>query len=342
MLRRRAGVVLSLAVIASLLVTAVLVPPSPSAAQVAGLQEARDRAAGLQNDLDAAAARYEQRWAAVEEATHELERLERRGVELADEVRELDVRLADRARNLFKHGASSTFELLLGEGGPEAAIERAGLAAVVQRRDTALFDEARASRLALGQTIALAEVRREALEALEAEAEEAREALASQLDAAQQRVRGLETLAARQRLIQNARQSGIYSCVMDRRVVSFRDTWGAPRSGGRRHQGTDVMAPFNVPVYAFTSGVIVRRSLSRLGGIGLHLRGDDGATYYYAHLNGYTSTAVAGRRVVAGEHIGFNGYTGNAVRSAPPVHFERRPAGGAPHNPYPYLVAACR
>jgi DNA mismatch repair protein MutS len=55
-----------------------------------------------------------------------------------------------------------------------------------------------------------------------------------------------------------------------------------------------------------------------------------------------TAAGTAGRRVVAGEHIGYNGFTGNASRRAPHVHFERKPAGGATHNPYPYLVAACR
>jgi peptidoglycan LD-endopeptidase LytH len=239
-------------------------------------------------------------------------------------------------------GSTSSFELLLGEGGPAASIERAGLASVLQQRDTALLEEARAARVALGQTVALVEVRRAELEALEEQAERGARAVARELEAAQRQVRSLEALAARQRLIENARQSGIYSCIMDRRLVSFRDTWGAPRSGGRRHQGTDVMAPFNVPVYAFTSGVILRRSNSRLGGLGLYLRGDDGATYFYAHLNGYTSAAVPVGRVVAGEHIGYNGYTGNAARSAPHVHFERQPAGGAKHNPFPYLVAACR
>ena len=339
----RSGVLLR-GMLAALLAVAVVVAPlaPPAAAQIAGLEEARNRAADLASELDIAAAAYEALWAAVEEATYELEELERRALELEADVRAIDARLADRARDLFMRGSSSAFELIVGEGGPAAAIERAGLASVVQQRDTALLEESRASRLALTQTVALVEVRRAELAALEAEAEAARAAVARELDAAQRRVRGLEALAARQRLIQNARQSGIYSCIMDRRLVSFRDTWGAPRSGGRRHQGTDVMAPFNVPVYAFTSGVVLRRSSSRLGGLGLYLRGDDGATYYYAHLNGYTAAGTAGRRVVAGEHIGYNGFTGNASRSAPHVHFERKPAGGATHNPYPYLVAACR
>ena len=347
MIRGRRGMplrALLAAVVAASLVVVPLValPVTDAAAQVPGLEDARDRAEGLATELDVAAAAYEDLWAAVEAATFELEELERRAGELEGEIAAIDLQLAERARDLFMRGSSTAFELLLGEGGPSAAIERAGLASVVQQRDTALLEEARAARIALDQTVALVEVRRAELEDLEQQAGEARDAVARELEAAQRRVRSLEALAARQRLIENARQSGIYSCIMDRRLVSFRDTWGAPRSGGRRHQGTDVMAPFNVPIYAFTSGVILRRSSSRLGGLGLYLRGDDGATYFYAHLNGYTSLAVSGRRVVAGEHIGYNGYTGNAARSAPHVHFERRPAGGAKHNPYPYLVAACR
>jgi len=337
------GVILRVTLALALAVTAVVSLPEPVAnAQTAGLDAARNRAAGLQSDLDAAAARYEQIWAAVEEATYELEQLDAMAVELAEQARELDARLAERARDLFMRGAVTSFELLLSDGGPADAIERAGFAAVIQQRDATSLEAARATRLALQQTVALAEVRRAELAVLEQEADAALAVLSRQLEEVQRQVRSLESLAARQRLIQNARQSGIYSCIMDRRVVSFRDTWGAPRSGGRRHQGTDVMAPFNVPVYAFTAGVILRRSSSRLGGLGLYLRGDDGATYFYAHLNGYTSNAVAGRRVVAGEQIGFNGYTGNATRSAPHVHFERAAPSGGKQNPFPYLVAACR
>jgi murein DD-endopeptidase MepM/ murein hydrolase activator NlpD len=341
--RSLGAAVLRVALAAALVVSGIVaLPESAAEAQTPGLQDARNRAAGLSSDLDIAAARYEEIWAAVEAATFELEELERRAEQLTEDIRLIDEKLAGRARDLFMYGATTSFELLLGEGGPAGAIERAGLASVLQQRDTASLEDAQAARLALRQTVALVEVRRAELAALEAEAEAARAAVARELEVAQRLVRSLESLAARQRLIENARQSGIYSCIMDRRLVSFRDTWGAPRSGGRRHQGTDVMAPFNVPVYAFTSGVVLRRSSSRLGGLGLYFRGDDGATYFYAHLNGYTAAGSAGRRVVAGEQIGFNGYTGNASRSAPHVHFERQASGGGKQNPFPYLVAACR
>ena len=120
---------------------------------------------------------------------------------------------------------------------------------------------------------------------------------------------------------------------------SFVDSWGAPRSGGRAHKGTDIMNPMGNTVHAIVDGVISRQSYSSLGGISLYLRGDDGNEYYYAHLMRYTSTV--GQRVKAGELIAINGQTGNARFTAPHVHFEVHPGGGAAVNPYPYAKAAC-
>ncbi len=68
--------------------------------------------------------------------------------------------------------------------------------------------------------------------------------------------------------------------------------------------------------------------------------GDDGNEYYYAHLQ--SRIAPPGKRVKAGELIAKNGKTGNARYTAPHVHFEVHPGGGAPVNPYPYVKAACR
>jgi peptidoglycan LD-endopeptidase LytH len=120
---------------------------------------------------------------------------------------------------------------------------------------------------------------------------------------------------------------------------SFIDSWGAARSGGRAHKGTDIMNPMGNQVHAIVDGVISRQSTSSLGGISLYLQGADGNEYYYAHLSRYASST--GQRVKAGELIAYNGATGNAAWSGPHVHFEVHPGGGTPVNPYPYVKAAC-
>jgi len=120
---------------------------------------------------------------------------------------------------------------------------------------------------------------------------------------------------------------------------SFVDSWGAARSGGRAHKGTDIMNPWGNKVHAIVDGVVSRQSTSSLGGISLYLMGADGNEYYYAHLSRYASSV--GQRVKAGELIAYNGQTGNARFTAPHVHFEVHPGAGTPVNPYPYVKAAC-
>ncbi len=117
---------------------------------------------------------------------------------------------------------------------------------------------------------------------------------------------------------------------------AFSDTWGAPRSGGRRHQGTDMFSPMGTPIVAPVSGYVTFRSV-RLGGLSFYLQGDDGNRYFGTHLSGYEGEA---RRVRQGEVIAYNGDTGNA-RGTPHLHFEIHPGGGRPVNPYPTLRAHC-
>jgi peptidoglycan LD-endopeptidase LytH len=127
------------------------------------------------------------------------------------------------------------------------------------------------------------------------------------------------------------------ACILER-PYSYVDSWGAARSGGRSHQGTDVMAPHGARVFAFVNGVVSRESSSANGGIQLYLQGDNGVEYFYAHLSGYAVST--GTRVRAGQLIAYNGQTGNAAATAPHVHFEVHLSGG-PVNPYPYLKRVC-
>jgi murein DD-endopeptidase MepM/ murein hydrolase activator NlpD len=119
-------------------------------------------------------------------------------------------------------------------------------------------------------------------------------------------------------------------------TTTFVNTWGAPRSGGRTHQGTDMFAALGTPVVAPVSGRVEQRN-GGLGGLAFFLYGNDGHTYYGAHLD----TLAASGQVTRGTVLGTVGNTGNASGGAMHLHFEIHPNRGAPQNPFPVLRAHC-
>jgi murein DD-endopeptidase MepM/ murein hydrolase activator NlpD len=123
-------------------------------------------------------------------------------------------------------------------------------------------------------------------------------------------------------------------------AVSFTDSWGDPRSGGRTHRGVDMIAARGTPIVAIYSGAIRRFSNSSLGGLSIYFMSDAGDMYYYAHLDGFAGVA-AGQHVAQGTVIGYNGSSGNAPSWLPHLHFEYHPGGGSAVNPYPLVKNLC-
>ena len=117
--------------------------------------------------------------------------------------------------------------------------------------------------------------------------------------------------------------------------TAYADTWGAPRSGGRSHQGVDMISPAGTPLVAADSGSAQFKT-NALGGNAVWLTANDGTRYYYAHLSAWEGSS---RSVSKGEVIGYVGSTGNT--SVNHLHFEVHPGGGSAVNPYLYVRAVC-
>ena len=118
------------------------------------------------------------------------------------------------------------------------------------------------------------------------------------------------------------------------------DTWGQARSATRRHQGVDIFSGDGAYVYAVVDGRLTGRvwdGAGRNAGNAWTLTGADDTRFFYAHLSDFAPGLSVGSTVRAGQIIGWIGETGNA--SAPHLHLEMRPRGGAAVNPYPTLRA---
>lgn len=311
--------------------------PGPT---VDDLDELSGEREAVEGDLDAITAELEQITVRLTEAEDARRRLQADLAELERKAEVADAILAAKAVESYVHAGEETLNLVLAAGGPTEAIERARLLDGMGRREAIQIEQAKIARAAYderrSELAALVEALQEDEErvaVLRAELDEAfRDARARELEVATRR--------DRQRRVSRSGQTGVYACPIAP-PFHFRDTWGAPRSGGRTHKGVDIFGEMGADVYAITAGTVVRHSTNRLGGLGLYLMGDDGNQYYYSHLQRILPGYEPGRRVEAGELMAANGDSGNARGGAPHIHMEVRPGGGGNVNPYPYAAAPC-
>ena len=117
--------------------------------------------------------------------------------------------------------------------------------------------------------------------------------------------------------------------------LSLTDSFGAPRPGGRIHEGNDLFSAPGTPAVAVHSGVVVREG-NALGGRAVIVRSSKGYTYY-AHFSRYGAMGV----VSAGDVIGYVGTSGDAKGLIPHVHFEYHPGGGPAIDPFRFLQTVC-
>jgi murein DD-endopeptidase MepM/ murein hydrolase activator NlpD len=126
---------------------------------------------------------------------------------------------------------------------------------------------------------------------------------------------------------------GIRSSTLD-------DSWHAPRDGGARvHKGIDIFAPKGTEVVAVVDGVISFIGDQKLGGHCIWLTTENGASFYYAHLDRWAAGLYEGMDVQAGDLIGYVGNTGNAKFTPSHLHFGIN-ENDEMVNPYPLLTRA--
>jgi murein DD-endopeptidase MepM/ murein hydrolase activator NlpD len=304
------------------------------------LDDLTERRVELEADLDAVTAELEVLGVRMTETQDARQRLSTDLGDLEDAAGRADAVLAARAVFAYRHVGADPLQAVLDAEGSQHAMARVRVLDGLGHRERQEVERAQLARAAYAQ-------RREQLAHLaaslredEVRAAELREALQVAFDEAASREDELAGRRGRQRVVSRSGQQGTYACPIAG-PFHFRDTWGAPRSGGRSHKGVDMFGQMGADVFAITDGTILRHSSSPLGGLGLYLAGDDGAQYYYSHLQSIFPDYQPGRRVEAGERIAANGDSGNARGGAPHIHFEVRPAAGAQVNPYPFAAAAC-
>lgn len=335
----------ALSVTAVALVALFAATPAASAAEKTSTKDVSGQIAAAQKRANAATARLVRASAALTETNDEIRRLKTEAQATRDRVAALEGRVKHMAVRQYMQGAGQP------QYGTRDPVELVRQQAMVELVSLGSKDDLEGYRVARDDLEANAAAldrravqRRAALDSTKKE----RAAVAAELARLQALLKDLEAKQAaeakgRSRATASRRATtptgpiatGSWICPVQG-PRAFTNDWGRPRSGGRSHQGTDIMSPNGTPVVASVSGTVRHRN-GGLGGMAYYLNGDDGITYYGAHMSSFGNAG----RVAAGTVVGYVGTSGNARGSSPHLHFEIHPGGGSAVNPYSTLRANC-
>jgi peptidoglycan hydrolase-like protein with peptidoglycan-binding domain len=122
------------------------------------------------------------------------------------------------------------------------------------------------------------------------------------------------------------------------KLTNISPNFGDPRSGGRTHEGEDIMGVKGTPIVTPTAAVVLRTVTGPSEGNTVYTANPGGETFVYMHLDRFGEGVTAGTVLAAGALIGYVGDTGNASGGPAHLHFEIHPSGEAPVDPYPRIT----
>jgi murein DD-endopeptidase MepM/ murein hydrolase activator NlpD len=335
-------------------------------------EQLTDRLKGAQRERDDLRAEIHQITLRISLLTAEVETLQQAIAEVkrekkraTKEIRRLQGDLDDRARTAYINGPGTVLELVLESDSLIQLSDRLGFLQVLQREDADLAEGIRTEKAALEEFVGNLDEYRAEKEVLLAELQPQQQTLEGLYAEQEALIAGIqedrkEALRLVQRLEEKYKaqlqaalaassapvggggppvsaDGPLYWCPVDP-PRSYVDTFGAPRSGGRTHEGQDMFAPYGTPIRAPFAGM-ASEQLDGLGGITVIVEAPNGDHVYNAHMSRFAG--VDGRQVRAGDLIGYVGNSGNAAGTSPHDHFEYWPGGGSPVNPYAYMNEVC-
>jgi peptidoglycan LD-endopeptidase LytH len=120
-------------------------------------------------------------------------------------------------------------------------------------------------------------------------------------------------------------------------VGDFTDNFGEARSGGRVHEGIDIIAPVGTLIVSPTDSVVTKIGYDNKGGNFVVTANPGGEQLYFAHLDRVAENLYVGDALKPGDLIGYVGSTGNARGKSSHLHL------GIYHqkvalNPFPRLM----
>jgi murein DD-endopeptidase MepM/ murein hydrolase activator NlpD len=328
---------------AALMASLGLLPlATPDARGQSSMTEVKDRLDALQSELDDAVARLEELRTRQDGLLVGVSEIEQRIRDLEADRAELQARVAAAATRLYMTSDTDTLEVLLSSESFADLAGRSQTLAHIGELDSDAFAELEQTQQELASLQAELSGKAEELTSAKGRLDSETATLQARFNEVASEYDRLKQKLAAERAA--AFPNGAYISASGKACPiaaanSFIDSWGYPRSGGRTHEGTDMMAAMGAPVVAITDGRITFAGVGTTAGNWLILSGDDGNGYWYMHNR---ENLVTGGRVKAGEQIATVGDTGNALGGPPHVHFEFHPDGGGPVNPYPLLAGICR